>query len=279
MQAGKLGLRPGRNLSASVSILETNDEPKMSAMKIKGVYILILNLGFLVAAVALQAQEADHVYLKSGSVIRGKILEIEPAHHVRIEDLCGNIWFYGITDVDKITSEPFQVNSAQPVQGFGQGFVNMTSLGFLVGASSNMQTAPFSLVMVNGWRSSMGLFAGMGVGIEFLNTTYVPLFADLRYDLGRGDVVPFLLARGGYALPTNKGYSEYDIDYAYASGPTVAAGAGLKIRTRTHFAWDIELMYRYLQTSYSETYGWNDQVYRYTDKYNRIEIRIGFYID
>ena len=66
------------------------------------------------------------------------------------------------------------------------------------------------------------------------------------------------------------------------SGTCVAgpcAGVGLKIRTRKHFAWDIELMYRYQETSYSETYDWNNQEYEYTDIFNRIEIRLGFYID
>jgi hypothetical protein len=181
--------------------------------------------------------------------------------------------------VEKITSEPYQASSGRQAQGFSQGFVNITSLGFLVGASSNMQVAPFSLVMVNGWRSPFGLVAGAGVGIEFLNTNYIPLFADFRFDLGRRDVVPFLLARGGYSLPASQGYSEYDIAYSYSGGPTAAAGVGLKIRTRNHFAWNIELMYRYLQTSYSETYDWNGQEYKYTDIYNRVEIRLGFYID
>ena len=59
----------------------------------------------------------------------------------------------------------------------------------------------------------------------------------------------------------------------------LGVGIGLKIRTRTHFAWDISFLYRYQQTSYTEKYDWNDQEYTYTDIYNRVEIRLGFYID
>ena len=58
---------------------------------------------FLSASV-LMAQDVDHIYLKTGSVIRGAILEIEPSDHVKIEDLCGNIWFYNMADVEKIMS-------------------------------------------------------------------------------------------------------------------------------------------------------------------------------
>jgi hypothetical protein len=69
------------------------------------------------------------------------------------------------------------------------------------------------------------------------------------------------------------------VEYTYQGGALAAAGVGLKIRTREHFAWDVELMYRYQRTSRTEQYEWNNQEYLYTDIYNRIEIRLGFYID
>jgi hypothetical protein len=229
----------------------------------------------------LKAQETDHVYLKSGSVIRGNILEIEPVDHVKIEDMCGNIWYYKITEVEKITSEPFESKkqAAQKTMGFDAGFVNMTSIGFLVGSSFNSQVAPFSLLMVNGYRTPVGLFAGFGTGIEFLSTSYMPLFLDLRYDLIGRDVVPYVVAKGGWGMPLSSDRSEYDYTYEYSGGPLFGVGVGLKIRTRNHFAWDIEVMYRYQETSYSEIYDWNNQEYDYTDIFNRIEIRLGFYID
>lgn len=245
---------------------------------------LSASLIFLISSLlfsSLLAQEVDHVYLKSGSVLRGNILEVEPAVHVKIEDLCGNIWFYKMADVEKITSEPYrQLKQAKnaPV-GFEQGFVNMTSIGFLAGSSDNSRVAPFSLVMVNGWRSELGFFAGAGLGVEFLTTNYLPFFLDLRYDLFGSDVVPYIVAKGGYSVPLSSDHSEYDIDYAYSGGPLFGAGVGLKIKTRNHFAWDIALMYRYQETAFREEYDWNNQSYEYTDIYNRIEIRLGFYID
>ena len=244
-------------------------------------HILCVSFILLTAFPSLMwGQEVDHIYLKSGSVIRGQILEIDLNDHVRIQDLCGNIWYYKSAEVEKITSESFESGVKQGNRGaFGPGYVNMTSLGFLAGSSSNMQPAPFSLVMVNGWRNSAGLFLGAGMGIEFLNTNYLPLFLDMRYDITGKDVVPYLVLKGGYSLPMSRGYSEYDMEYAYQGGVLAAGGLGLKIRTREHFAWDIELMYRYQQTSSTEVYGWNRQEYNYTDIYNRIEIRLGFYID
>lgn len=250
----------------------------MKSLKLHTILVL-LTISVLLSS--LLAQEVDHVYLKTGSVIRGKILEIQLEDHVKIEDLCGNIWFYKIMDVDKITAEPYRQESKiknAPI-GYEQGFVNMTSLGFLIGSSSNTQVAPFSLLMVNGWRSEKGFFAGVGLGVEFLSTNYMPFFLDLRYDLFGDDVVPYVVVKGGYSVPLSSSYSEYDIEYAYSGGPLFGAGVGLKIKTRSHFAWDIALMYRYQETSYEEVYDWNSQSYNYTDVYNRIELRLGFYID
>ena len=119
---------------------------------------------------------------------------------VKIEDLCGNIWSYPMSEVEKITSEPFSSDprNSKASIGFDAGFVNMTSIGFLVGSSYNAQVAPFSLLMVNGYRAPIGLFAGLGTGVEFYSTTYMPFFLDLRYDILGTDVVPYVLAKGGY---------------------------------------------------------------------------------
>lgn len=244
-------------------------------------YFSLLLLVFSISPASLTAQDIDHVYLKSGSVLRGNILEIEPADHVKIEDLCGNIWYYKMADVDKISSEPYRQRGRLKgtSAGFNKGFVNMTSIGFLAGSSSNSQVAPFSLVMINGWRSEQGFLVGAGLGIEFLSANYMPFFLDLRYDLFGSDVVPYAVAKGGYALPLSSNRSDYDIAYEYSGGPLLGLGVGVKIKTRNHFAWDIALMYRYQETAYTEVYDWNNQTYEYSDIYNRIEIRLGFYID
>lgn len=229
---------------------------------------------------SLSGQDVDHIYLKTGSVVKGRILEIQPDQHVKIEDGCGNVWSYTMDEVDRITSEPFPAGGEKgKTFPFHSGFVNMTSLGFLVGSHTNAQVAPFSLLMVNGWRNSFGLFTGAGAGVEFLSTNYMPLFLDVRYDLVKNDVVPYLMAKAGYSVPLSSAYSEYDVEYEYSGGKLAGFGAGLKFRTREHFAWDISLLYRYQKTSYLERYGWNEQENKYSDVYNRIEIRLGFYMD
>ena len=85
-------------------------ELKEESMSKKSLVRSFLILAIIGSITSLFAQDVDHVYLKNGSVIRGNILEIDPVDHVKILDLCGNIWYYKITDVEKITSEPFQAD-------------------------------------------------------------------------------------------------------------------------------------------------------------------------
>ncbi len=244
------------------------------------IYPLIL-AALLFTSLPILAQDVDHVHLKTGSIVRGKIIEIAPEEHVKIEDLSGNMWFFKISEVEKISAEPFEFNKKvfSGSLGFDPGFVNMTSIGFLAGSSHNSQVAPFSLLTVNGYHTSSGVFAGIGTGVEFFSTNYMPFFLDLRYDIIGDDVVPYVVAKGGYSVPLSSDDTSYEVDYNYSGGALFGLGVGLKVKTRNHFAWDVSLMYRYQETSYKETYGWNNQEYEYTDVFNRIEIRLGLYID
>ena len=47
---------------------------------------LLIAVTLLLTISILEAQEVDHVYLKSGSVIRGNIMEIDPVDHVKIQE-------------------------------------------------------------------------------------------------------------------------------------------------------------------------------------------------
>ncbi len=88
-------------------------------MTIKTIVRSFLILMLILSTNALIAQEVDHLYLKNGSVIRGNIQEIEPRDHVKIQDLCGNIWYYQIADVEKITSEPYQSENRVKKESLG----------------------------------------------------------------------------------------------------------------------------------------------------------------
>lgn len=238
--------------------------------------LLMISL-FLIPVLTLSAQNKDQVTLKNGSVIRGNIVEIIPEGNVTIDDAAGNTWVYAMSEVSNISQ--VEKRGAELGDNYQVGWANMTSIGFLAGSQNSMQVAPFSLLTSFGFNNSYGMYTGLGVGVETLNINHIPVFLDLQYFLSKKEVSPVIILRGGYALPSKSESDNYGNINSYKGGITGSIGLGLKIRTKENFAWDIGLMYRYMQISYSEHYDWNSQDYTYTDIYNRLEIRVGFYLD
>lgn len=245
-------------------------------------------------------QTTDQVILKNGTTIRGNIVSIQPEGNVTINDMAGNTWVYAMSDVKEIlkTDGPVSARGGvatypQPDRGTGQetfqyatqapgfdpGFVNMTTIGFLAGSQSSDYIAPFSMQTSFGYFSGTGLYGGFLAGLEFLNINHIPVMLDVQYALRNSDVMPVLIARGGYAIPSKTHREYYETDFTYSGGFTGATGMGLKIRTRDGFAWDVSLLYRYMQISYTEENEWQSFPRTYKDVYNRLEIRIGFYLD
>ncbi len=234
---------------------------------------ILLSL-LLVPLISLIAQNNDQVTLKNGSVIRGNIIEIIPEGNVTIDDAAGNTWVFSMSEVGQISQVEETIISTG--DNFKHGWANMTSIGFLVGSQNSMQVAPFSLITSFGYKNSLGIYTGLATGIETLNINHIPVFIDLQYFLRDKEVTPVFILRGGYAIPSKISSDNY---YSYSGGIAGSIGVGLKIRSKENFAWDVGLMYRYMQVSYSEYYDWNDQEYEYTDILNRIEIRLGFYLN
>lgn len=222
------------------------------------------------------AQDTDQVSLHNGTVIRGNIAKIVPGESITINDLAGNTWVFNMNEVKDIE----EVEVQGMVGGvFNSGWVNMTSIGFLAGSQQSEYIAPFSLQTSVGYRMGSGIYTGMLVGLEFLNINHLPVMFDFQYSLRNSDVMPVLIARGGYALPAKTTSEYYGSDFSYSGGFSGAFGMGLKIRTRDSFAWDVSLLYRHMRINYTEDYDYTPTDYSYLDVYNRLEIRLGFYLD
>ncbi|MBE0655042.1 MAG: hypothetical protein IH594_14670, partial [Bacteroidales bacterium] len=84
------------------------------------------------------------------------------------------------------------------------GLFNATSIGVLSGSSQNRQAAPFSFQSLMLYQFDKHIAAGAGLGIDFLEETYIPIVADLRYYLRGTRFSPFIFAQSGYSLPTSK---------------------------------------------------------------------------
>lgn len=241
--------------------------------KINAIVIVLFILGL-----NLYAQKTDQVSLKNGTVIRGNIVKIVPDAQVIIKDNAGNTWVFQMSDVSEIEAVDEVVTGSG--RGFASGWVNMTGIGFLAGSQSSNYIAPFSIQTSIAYRNDMGIYTGLLSGLEFINVTHIPVMLDFQYALREGEVVPVLIARGGYELPSKFSDEMYNTTYTYSGGATGGIGIGLKIRNRDIFAWDVSLLYRYMQINYEEKYEYQDynSSNSFKDVYNRLELRVGFYL-
>jgi len=247
---------------------------KTKAMTAKKFSLLLI---IITLAGTIHAQVIDRVVLKNGSIVKGNVAEMVPDVKVVINDMAGNTWVYSMNEVERIE----QTVSDQPYgtfEAFKPGFVNMTTVGFLVGSQASNYIAPFSFQTSLGMNYGPGIYTGLATGLEFINIVHIPLMLDMQYFLKSGDVAPVVIMRAGYTFPSTGSSHMYSTTLDYSGGVTGSLGLGLKIRNRDFVAWDISVLYRYMQINYNETYDYNNTNYTYKDVYNRLELRLGFYL-
>jgi len=237
----------------------------------KNFVILIM---LTIIALPLSAQKIkDALYLKNGSIIYGKLLEISDNTY-RIQTSDGSLFIYSSEEVDKFLKESPAFNGRKTG---GAGFA--LEGGLLVGSQNSDFDAPFSFnIIINYTNATKNIF-GIGSGVEFLGSTFSPLFFEYKRLFNDHKTAPFIFFRGGALIHTGDGeesdpYNQYYYPRNYKGGASLGVGTGISwakedIETYLTFA------YRYAQTSYKQQ-NYNDITYTYKNNYNRLEIKFGF---
>lgn len=169
-----------------------------------------------------------------------------------------------------------------------KGYYNITEMGFLAGPISNNHPAPFSIMNINGVQFTPYLAAGVGVGIEFIQETYMPVTLDLRYYFRDHKFSPFIFMQGGYNFSltnTAQEYGYYDImplwsSYypypAYETNPKggilINPGFGIKNMFNENLGFLFTVGYRYQRLQYK-----TEEIHNNLDvDYNRLVIKFAF---
>jgi hypothetical protein len=149
--------------------------------------------------------EKGYVFLKDGSVIKGKYIYNNSMDKLRV--VSGrNSWVFDASEVDRTSKiRPVQIPPARdtlpefytlpPSKWF-----NFTEIGVLAGPE-NSQPAPLVFGTSFNRQIKQNLSAGFGVGVEFLKETYMPVTLNLMYKLRNTRVTPFGFLQAGYQLP------------------------------------------------------------------------------
>ena len=246
----------------------------------KKILILLLTGLFLVPAFA-QRGKKDIVYLKSGAIIKGQLIT-KDAEIVKINS-SGNQWVFKNAEVDSIS----KYSKVRNEPGITEDYFFDTSMGVLLGNSGNNQSAPFSFMSSVNFRINGNLYAGGGLGAEFFEESYMPVFAQFQYKFRDTKFTPFVNLQAGYQVPLEDGNRNQIVTYDYSSsyypypqnnsklnaegGYLINPSIGFQRFTSDNFGWFFSFGYRYHQLNYS-----GENAYKLETNFSRLSLKIGF---
>jgi hypothetical protein len=227
------------------------------------------------------------VYLKSGAIIKGKLL-VNDEQRVKINS-SGNEWVFKPSEVDSVQTNPKKV--IVKVKDVSQNYYFDTSMGVLLGNSGNNQSAPFSFTSSMNYRVLDRLYVGAGLGAEFFDESYMPVFGQLHYKFRETRFTPFFNLQAGYEIALEDGNRQHYSDLYYSSSSTyiyypypnnnekLSAEGGFMINpsigferfTSDNFGWFFSFGYRHHQLNYS-----GDKGYKLETNFSRLSLKIGF---
>ena len=231
---------------------------------------------FIVAGQIVMAQtnRQDAVYLRNGSIIRGKVLENVVGKYTRIETVGRNVLVIQEGDVERVVmDEPIPPKARTDPKPYG--YSALADLGLMGGAQNTM-----SLMLINGYQFKNRLGVGGGFGVEKFDEQVIPVFADIRYNFLKGGITPFIYLQAGYSYPLGK--SPTGNTNEVKGGALINPGVGLRLNFTAHNALIFSLGWRYqeIRSHYNYYYYYGgptyDNGYDRTDFYRRIAVRVGF---
>ena len=169
-------------------------------------------------------------------------------------------------------------------------FFLRTEIGVLAGNSGNSQSAPFSFSSVLNYSILPKLSAGVGIGLEFLKETYLPVFANIEYKLRNSWSTPYIFLKSGYEIPIEDSQAvyygvqpyyydsfmpwPYPDNYNQELGPKggflINPGIGYQRMFSSGFGMSFAFGYQFHRLSYK-----GENEYRLDIDYNRLTIKLG----
>jgi hypothetical protein len=230
--------------------------------------IQILVLLILISIGSFGQKANDVLYLSNGSIIKGKIVGKNDST-VLIETCCGSIFAYDYKEIINVGQEEKEKQFKAVEE---KGYLNFSSIGILLGSTSNAKQAPLSLLTEHNYRIHKYIAAGAVSGYELLNESTIPLAANFKLMLPLNSSTLFIGISGGYSFSVENPEPGYYSSYTGGGLFNIELGTVMPLSQNSAFF--IAVGYRYNTLHYKYNYWWAETVNR-TYYYNRISIRIG----
>jgi len=244
----------------------------------------LLIISVLITVTLFAQYEKGSVYLKNGTILKGKYKYSNDLRKLNIET-AGNIWVFENTEIDSVV--PNRIKHTDNIQSKDLQTFFHTEIGLLAGNSNNGKSAPLSFSTSLNYLLSNNFSVGAGIGIEFLNESYLPVFLNAEYKLRSTNSTPYFFVIAGYQVPLEDSPTQYYYDYYYATssiwpGPSYSEnldpkggillnpGLGYMSMFSQDFGISVAFGYRFHRLHYK-----GDEDYALDIDYNRLSIKLG----
>ena len=241
--------------------------------------------------------EKGYIHMKDGSVVKGKYIYSSDLEKIRIMQ-GKESKVIDASEVEKITADKPEAavvpskgkekENAKRIDTRTFKWFNLSEGGLMIGNPDNEHKAPFLFHTSMNYTFRNQLSAGAGIGVEFYNETYLPVFASLSYQFNDRNVSPFVTLQAGYLIALeNKtrisgGYYPYDYLSSYWPQPVpkdnldaqggflINPSVGLLFKTSHGYGITLSAGYRFHQLNFRES-----SDYKLRADYNRLSIKLG----
>jgi hypothetical protein len=217
----------------------------------------------------------DVLYLKNGSMIYGKLLEVADNQY-KMQTSDGSIFIYSLPEVEKFVNETPRFDGRKKS---GPGFA--LEAGLLVGVKTTDYVAPFSFNILANMTVSTKEIISLGSGVEYIGQSYMPVFVEYKHLFYDKQTTPFIFIRGGKLYhregdheSSDTYYPQYNNVKTYHGGGSFTLGTGISWIKNDNETY-LSFAYRNAHTSYDQK-DYNNYNITYKNTLNRLEIKFGF---
>jgi hypothetical protein len=237
---------------------------------------------------AFAQSEKGVVYLKNGTVLKGRYLYFDDSEKIKIES-AGNTWVFPVEEIDTVVNRRAARNLKMQESFSTRKLFAHAELGVLAGNSENSQSTPLSVTGSLNYLVQPSFSVGAGLGVEFLKESYLPVFLNLEYKFRESASTPYLFLKSGYQVPLEESHELYYIVWPSSIWPGPAhepetldpkggvlfnPGIGYQHYFSPGFGMSVAFGYQFHRLHYE-----GENEYGLDIDYNRLSIKIGIFFN
>jgi hypothetical protein len=209
----------------------------------------------------------DVIIMRNADEISAKVLEVtdDKVRYKKFTNLDGPVYSISQSEIFMIKYENGEkdVFTVSPTKSAGidnqgdfktRGFTNITEFCFGIGTGEFDEDFAYGLHTVNGYLVNPHFSVGLGIGADkYKALLLVPIYADLRANILKGKVSPYVSLGAGYSVAVWN-----DFNHPVRGGVMVNPDLGVKLFVSRKTSLLFSIGYRLQGYSSASWYSWND---------------------